>query len=131
MIKIITDIVVRGQGQGRRLGYPTANLAQRHSLASGVWTARVKILPSPLQGEGQGEVIGQSKIYPSLLVVGARRRPNHTLLEEVYLLGFRGNLYGKVLEIKVGKKLRAIKKFKNIAALKKQIKEDIELVISN
>lgn len=107
---IIEDRVIRGRGLGKKLGYPTANLAQNHGIPSGVYRA---------------SIFFKNKRYDGFLIVGAFQSKGLSA-EEVYLLGFQGNLYGKKLKIEVKERLRTIKKFQRSGDLKKQIKEDIQ-----
>ena len=49
---------------------------------------------------------------------------------EVYLLDYNKRIYGRQLTIEVVKKIRPIKKYKNIPALLTRIKKDISVVRS-
>jgi riboflavin kinase/FMN adenylyltransferase len=107
--------VVRGDGLGRQLGFPTANLDVT-GLAlppRGVYAARTRI-------DGQG--------YRSVLNIGFRptlQNPNPTLRVEVHLLDFSGDLYGRELEVFFAEKLRDEQKFGSLPELKEQIERDI------
>ena len=54
-----------------------------------------------------------------------------TLLLEVNIFGINKNLYKKTLKVSFIKFIRPEKKFKNISALKSQIKKDIITVKNN
>ena len=107
---IIIDTVVQARGLGRKLGYPTANLAHRHRIRAGVYAAEVVIAGTMHQG---------------FLIVGAFKKPDLTLAEEVHVLDFNGDLYHTMVQVDVKKKLRAMKKFKSDDELKGQIHNDI------
>ncbi len=122
---IIKDTVVQGRGLGKSLGYPTANLAQSHGLTAGVYRVKVRVqpltLPSPSRGEG-------NIMHNACLIVGAFTKADGGLAEEVYILDFEGDLYGKEITLEVFEKIREIQQFSNDAELKKQIQKDIAYV---
>jgi len=106
--------VKRGAQIGRSLGYPTANLelAQEVRPKSGVWGGRVRILP---QGEWR----------PMIANLGFRPTVSgKEYLTELHLLDFKGNLYDKELEAEFTLFLRPEARFKNLDALKEQIRLD-------
>lgn len=108
--------VVKGEGIGEKQGYPTANLSRQvlvgKKLTRGVYIAKAKI---------------EAKWYKALVVIGV---PGVKIQKkgkvEVYLLDYRGNLYGETVMAKVHKKLRKIKKYKNQKDLLKQIHRDVQ-----
>ncbi|MCM8765457.1 MAG: bifunctional riboflavin kinase/FAD synthetase [Candidatus Omnitrophica bacterium] len=105
--------VSRGEGRGNSLGFPTANLDVEQEMLppSGVYLAKAYL---------------ESKDYPALLYIGYRPTffERSSLSVEVYLLNFRGNLYGKYLEVELIKKLRGERKFKKISSLISAMKRD-------
>lgn len=106
----ITGRVVKGEGRGRELGFPTANL---------------KIDPKKLI-PAQGVYAGWVSDRKCLVNIGFRPTFGHgDQSVEVHLLGFRGNLRGKTLKVDLGHRLRDEKKFADAAALADQIKKDI------
>jgi len=48
------------------------------------------------------------------------------IVPEIHILNFKGNLYGKTLEVTFKKKLREEIRFESLDALKKQIKKDVQ-----
>ena len=103
--------VIRGRGRGRRLGFPTANLVVKNlSLDYGVYLVKVKL---------------GNKIESGLLHWGPRKTFNQEVSCEVYLKNFHKNIYGRRLAVEAVKKIRAVKKFKGITELKKQIQKDL------
>ncbi len=107
--------VVRGRGLGRRIGFPTANL--RVDWAS-------KSLPP--WGIYAGYAEWKKRLRKCLIHLGPapsvkRRGPEM----EIYIPGFSGNLYGKVLCVWMIKYLRAVQNFQNTEELKRQIRKDI------
>ncbi|MHB1538191.1 MAG: bifunctional riboflavin kinase/FAD synthetase [Solirubrobacteraceae bacterium] len=103
--------VVHGDGRGRRLGYPTANLIPDEALACpghGVYACRaggsaaaVSIGVRPTFETGRGELI------------------------EAYLLDFDGDLYDSELRIDFVHRLRGEKRFESADALIAQMDADV------
>ncbi len=133
MLEIIGK-VIHGEGYGQKLGFPTANLDRRDfsrrrlKVKLGVWAGVAKIesnIPSPHPlPQGRGENV---KIYKAGIVIGPMDKYYLPKIE-AHLIGFKGNLYGKYLNIYLYRYIRPFKKFKNEEALKQQIKLDIQRV---
>jgi len=109
----IAGKVIAGARRGRRLGFPTANLAvspERLAPAYGVyacWAWR----------EDRG--------YPAVVNVGVRPSfDNGHPTIEAYLLDFDENLYGETLGLSFIQRLRGEKRFADIADLVAQIRSD-------
>ncbi len=113
-MRILRGRVVRGDGLGRRLGFPTANLKlpPRARPPRGVW--RVRVAGTTL---GERAAVCNCGVRPTL---GGRR-----LVVEVHVPGFRGNLYGRTLGVSFVSRLRAERRFPSLAALKAQIRRDV------
>ncbi|MDP2654019.1 MAG: bifunctional riboflavin kinase/FAD synthetase [Candidatus Omnitrophota bacterium] len=105
--------VIRGDGRGRALGYPTANL-----LLSG------EVIP-PV-GVYLMRVFTKRGMYLGIANVG--RRPSFRKISpltlEVHLLDFQGNLYGHDLLVEFVKKIRNERIFPSRDALIGQIRRD-------
>jgi len=111
----LAGTVVRGEGRGRSLTYPTANLAVadpgKMVPASGIYATRVRV----------GE-----KTYGGALYIGTK--PTYggkAAAVEVYLIGARANLYGRKLEVSFVDRLRSEREFGNDEALKRAIASDV------
>ena len=127
--------VVKGDGQGTRLGYPTANLkAMEYILPpQGVYPVEVRVFSLSIKGEGgNGEILQGGPISPwyrGVLNYGFRPtfkgRGAAGAQIEVHLLDFQGDLYGKDLEVAFYPRLRQEKRFEAAGDLKTQIAEDI------
>lgn len=111
----LTAQVVRGDGRGRTLGYPTANLAlpEGKIVPPGVFAVRVA-LPG---GEKKGGMANVG-VRPTLA------RPDRKISLEVHLFGYQGNLVGRTLKVSFLKRLRGERKFPSLDALKKQLALD-------
>jgi riboflavin kinase/FMN adenylyltransferase len=108
-------VVMKGDGVGRKLGFPTANL-DITALAvppTGVYAAQAKV------GDQTFRAAVNIGYRPTFNV------PAPMLLVEAHLLDFSGDIYGKTLELTFIKRLRAERPFDSLAALQKQIGHDV------
>lgn len=106
--------VVEGKGEGRKIGYPTANLqysVSQKQLESGVWIVRV--------------LVGYH-VYHALAVVGMWKLENGLPSVEVHLLDFSDDIYKKTLVVSFAKFVRPLEKFTTMKALVEQIKNDVK-----
>ena len=106
--------VVRGEGRGAGLGFPTANLDLHHELhpPRGVYVVEVE-----LDGERRRGVLN----------IGLR--PTFGEGEEtveVHLLDFAGELYDRDLEVELIAKLRDERRFASPDDLAAQIRDDVD-----
>ena len=111
MEHIISGIVVKGDGYGRKLGFPTVNLD---------FTATTL----PQAGVYAGIATLEEETYRAGIVVGPEVEGKHKL--EAHLIGYEGDAYGKVVTLEIKKFLRAYKHFATEEELINQIKKDIE-----
>jgi riboflavin kinase / FMN adenylyltransferase len=110
--------VMHGEGLGRKLGFPTANLD-------------VTGLVVPPTGVYAAEAQAGTKRCRAAVNIGHRptvHSADPQLHVEAHLLDFKGDIYGQTLELVFLKKLREEKKFPSPAALGAQIANDIEQV---
>lgn len=114
----IGGLVERGDGRGRSIGFPTANVATPEEL----------ILP------GQGVYSGTCRLetgknYPCIINIGLRPTFGKHLLPrtEVHIFDFEGNLYGERLIVCFLHFIRKEQRFASIDELKVQINKDCAL----
>jgi riboflavin kinase/FMN adenylyltransferase len=111
----VSGAVVRGDGRGKQLGYPTANLqlssTRKVVPQNGIYFARVNL--------GQGNLFGMVSIGVRLTFGNNGRR-----IIEVNILDFEGDLYGKSLQIQFLKRLRDEIKFDSAEQLVEQMHRD-------
>ena len=112
--------VVEGEGIGRQLGFPTANLDTESLQLTpkiGVYTARAFV---------------RAKWYSAAVNVDERPalRPDSPLVE-VHLVGFRGSIYGEQVRVEFGRRLRDKVRFPSREALVRQIAEDVRVAASD
>ena len=112
----LRGVVTHGVGRGAGLGFPTANLDEIDTLipADGVYAAFAYI-------DGHGVP------YPTATHIG----PNATFGEhvrkvEAHLIDFKGDLYGRTVELDVLSRLRPSRKFAGLDDLLGQIRLDVE-----
>lgn len=108
--------VVRGEGRGHSMGFPTANLAVHNELfpPDGVYAVYTKI---------------DGIVFPGVTNIGTRPTfslPSQQTLE-VHLLDYSGSLYGKDIEVCFEAYLRKEHKFPNPQLLRTQIEKDANL----
>lgn len=117
-------VVVRGEGRGRKLGFPTANLKieNKLTLPYGVYATW-----AVLDGQRLPSVTNVG-VRPTFTTQAAGGGPTdgHELpaLVETHLLDTTQDLYGKTLEVRFVKRLREERRFPGIDALKAQISAD-------
>lgn len=112
---IVSGVVVKGAGDGKKLGYPTANLQLSHplSLRYGVYA---------------GNIFFETRIYNGIIHYGPRKVFGETHpLFEVHIFDFDKQIYGKTLSIEINKFIRPTKNFSHVNELVKQIEEDCKI----
>jgi riboflavin kinase/FMN adenylyltransferase len=106
--------VVRGHERGRTIGFPTANLQPQNRVipAGGVYVTATLI-----DGAWRRSItnIGTRPTFEQ--DVGASI--------ETYVLDWTGDLYGDVVRVRFLRRLRAERKFADVAELKRQIDYDV------
>ena len=109
---VIEGTVVHGRQLGRKLGFPTANLAVPDTLeaADGVYLSEAEV--------GGIRYAAMSNLGRNPSVGGKERRL------ESYLFGFEGELYGRTLRIRLLARLREERKFASVEELQHQIETD-------
>lgn len=126
--------VVKGAGRGSQIGFPTANLEVESEILPplGVYPVEVRLLELANARGTAGEAFKvKSGGFWQAGVLNYGYRPTFDEMEkkavpEVYLLDFKGDLYGRTLEIRFYPKLRSEMTFSGVEALKKQIQSDIQ-----
>ena len=110
----VEGVVVHGDGRGRQLGYPTANVAPpMHSAipADGVYAAWFTVL-------GPGEMIGTvtpGKRQPAAVSVGTNPTfSGRTRTVEAFVLDSNADLYGQHVAVDFVERLRGMEKFDSV-----------------
>ncbi len=113
----VTGRVVRGDGRGRRLGYPTVNLE----------VPADKLLPAA--GIYAGTCRTPAGAYPAAISIGTRPTFGPGDLQvEGHLLGFSDDLYDRTVSLAVAARLRDEVAFETVEALVAQMAADVAAV---
>lgn len=105
--------VVKGEGRGNKLGFPTINIETTYEII-------------PKEGVYITEVEFDSKKYPSVTNIGFNPTfDGKHLTIETHIIDFTGDLYGKDIILYFHKRLRTEIKFTSVYDLKNQIQTDI------
>ena len=112
----LTGKVVKGDGLGKQINYPTANISIEEDY---------KIIPK--DGVYYIKTTIDNNLYNGMMNIG--HRPTIGTKEksiEVHLFSFDKDIYDKVISVDVVEKIREEKKFSSIEALKTQLAKDEE-----
>lgn len=113
-----SGIVIHGDGYGKKLGFPTANIdtadfvAQNLTLEEGVYVGCVQIEDD-------------TKWHKAGIVIGPLQSDGHPKLE-AHLIDFSGDLYGSVITFYIGAFIRPFTTYTTEAELVAMITADIE-----
>jgi riboflavin kinase/FMN adenylyltransferase len=114
----LEGVVVHGDGRGKTIGVPTANLdisSEKLIPAAGVYASRAKYL---------------GKTWPAAVNIGTRptfESTDQLSHVEAYILDFSGDLYFQNLTLEFIARLRSEQRYQNVADLVRQIRVDIDL----
>lgn len=107
--------VVHGDGLGRPLGFPTANIVlRRRTPMTGIFVVEAELEETQTRLRGAASIGTRPTI-----------REHAQPLLEVHLLDFDGVLYGKHLRVTFLEKLRAEQKYDGLEALRAAIAADV------
>lgn len=122
----LTGTVVSGKQLGRKIGFPTANIAISHPSklipADGVYICEVITHQPDIKNANPAS-------FRAMVNIGSRPtvddpHPSRTI--EAHILGFNNNIYGQQLTLKFRGRLRDEKKFSSLEALELQLEKDCE-----
>jgi drug/metabolite transporter (DMT)-like permease len=104
--------VIKGEGRGKKLGYPTANLDKTDlDISHGVYVVKIKL---------------NNKIYNGVMHFGYKEVFKGPVSLEVLIKDFSADIYGQEINVKVIRKIREVKNFNNIEDLKENIAKDLQ-----
>ncbi len=126
--------VVPGDGRGKQIGFPTANLKIETEILPplGVYPVRVREVKIKHESVKPGQENFQAEADPKWRdgVLNFGHRPTFGAATapvlEVFLMDFQGDLYGKTLEVLFYPRLRAEQTFSSPEGLKQQISQDVQ-----
>lgn len=110
----VLGTVVHGEGRGRRLGFPTANIG-----TDGVQLPPIGVYDTRIRAGGRE--------FRGIANLGRRPTVSNDQISvlEVHVLDFDGDLYGMELEVEFLRFVRGEKKFSSLDELRGQIAKDI------
>lgn len=113
----LSGIIERGDGRGKKIGFPTANLFTRAECfpKKGVYVTWIDLLGEKLKSVTN---VGEN---PTFI-----HENNAILKVETHILDFDKDIYGQKMKVHFLSRLRDEKKFSGIKELVKQIKIDVE-----
>jgi len=115
---ILSGVVTHGMRLGRTLGVPTINITLptgiQHPL-NGVYASRVIVDDSGLS-------------FPGVTNIGVKPTVTNSgeIVVEMHIIGFSGDLYGKLVRLELLKFMRPETRFADVDSLKNQLQQDIE-----
>lgn len=115
-MQIVEGVVIGGNQLGRKLGFPTANIALSEDFAveNGVYASKAYV---------------DGKAYAAMTNVGVRPSVDGSKrLLETHLFGFEGVLYGLTLRVELLEKIRDEQKFSSVEELRSQIAKDFNKI---
>lgn len=113
----LEGVVVKGEGRGKKIGFPTANIQVSQDLLV------------PHKGVYVTKTIYNGMTYKSVTNIGNNPtfKDGHQLHIETNLFDFDTDIYGENLDIQFLHKIRDEKKFPTVNDLINQIKADVEV----
>ena len=116
MEKVITGVVVEGNKRGKRLGFPTLNVAAGTSLPDGIHISSTEI---------------EGKMHNSLTFIGSAKTYDETVYQsETYVFDFDKDIYGQTVTITLLKKIRDNEKFVSEEKLIRKMREDENVALA-
>lgn len=109
--------VVHGDGRGRQIGFPTANVECETGIVPPPAVYEVTVLFGGIRRRAVLSIgtrptfHGHQEVVPTI---------------EVHIPGYSGDLYGEILEVFIVRKIREQKKFDSVEELLANIRKDIE-----
>lgn len=109
-------LVIRGEGRGKKIGFPTANIQVSPDLIV------------PHKGVYVTRTIYKGMTFNSVTNIGNNPtfKDSHQIHIETNLFDFDSDIYGETLDIQFLKKIRDEKKFPTVNDLVSQIRSDVE-----
>lgn len=116
----LEGLVVKGEGRGKKIGFPTANIQASPDLIF------------PEKGVYVTRTIYNGMIFNSVTNIGNNPtfKDTNQLHVETNLFDFETDIYGEVIDIQFLHKIRNEKKFSTVNDLISQIKSDVEFAKS-
>ncbi|NWG29239.1 MAG: bifunctional riboflavin kinase/FAD synthetase [Ignavibacteriaceae bacterium] len=113
-----TGKIVRGDGRGKKLGFPTANISVDN---------QDKLIPA--NGIYAAECIVDNEKHFGLLSIGSRPtfHKDGNIVPEFYIFDFNKDIYERIMQVNMVEKIRDEEKFNSVDELIIQMKKDEEI----
>jgi riboflavin kinase/FMN adenylyltransferase len=113
----LDGLVAKGDGMGRKIGYPTINLEPENELhpADGVYVTQIHIRSFGRRFDCVTNIGRRPTVYE-----------DYATTIETYVLDFSANVYGEKVRLFFFDRLREERKFPSVTDLSEQIGRDIE-----
>lgn len=113
-----TGKIVRGDGRGRQLGFPTANISVNN---------QDKLIPA--NGIYAAECIVDNEKHFGLLSIGSRPtfHQDGNIIPEFYIFDFDRDIYERIMQVNMVEKIRDEERFNSVDDLINQMKKDEEI----
>ena len=112
----ISGRVVHGDGMGKKIGFPTANIQFKHNRPP---VAGIFVVNAHAEGLGVLQGVASLGVRPTV------KQQDKPVLE-AHLFEFSQQIYGRHLRVEFLQKLREEEKYPDLAALTRQIELDVE-----
>ena len=113
----IDGLVIKGKKLGRKLGYRTCNIRIKNYVLPKAGIYAVKL-----------SIGSKKRLYTGVAYIGSRPTfEGKEVFLEIFIFGFKKNLYKKKLRVYFIKFIRSDKKFKSPSKLVKQMNKDVIL----
>jgi riboflavin kinase / FMN adenylyltransferase len=108
-------VIVRGDGRGRKLGFPTANISVDDTD---------KLIPA--KGIYAAECIVENEKHFGLLSLGSRPtfHKDGEIIPEFYIFDFDKDIYDRIMQVNLVEKIRDEEKFNSVEELIVRMKKD-------
>jgi riboflavin kinase / FMN adenylyltransferase len=118
----ISGTVVTGDGRGRTIGFPTANIQANFAY---------KLIP--FNGVYAARCVVDNLEYNAVINIGIRPtfHEGSERKIEAHILDFSGDLYNKSISLRFVSRIRSEQKFGSIVELTEQIKTDIAIALNH
>ena len=115
---MIRGIVVSGKKEGRRLGFPTANIFTSDSLIPerGVYAVTVQV-------NRGAKMLGMANLGHQPTFIGGRYQI------EVHIFDFKGDIYGDEISLSFVERIRSERRFSEVSDLILQLESDKKLAL--
>ena len=117
----IAGIVKEGEQEGRKMGFPTANIDTSDFG---------QLIPAPGVYAVKARLMQSVAMRPAMMNIGHRPTFGGTHLSiETHIFDFNEDIYGQLLLVSVMYRIREEQKFDTVEELQKQLQEDRELIL--